>query len=347
MFSCSLPHDNRGTPSRAPAGDIAARTTTTQLEEVRFWAYQIQELDHPGRVEALARERFDMLVIEPTRTDWSDPGTRAFDTRGTVERLKASPASDPTHTKLVLAYIDVAQAETWRWYWTWGDALPGFVIGADPDGWSDCWVVAYWSPEWRSILFGGGGPGAPQPRAPYESVLDEVLQDGFDGIYLDWVEAYDDERVIARARSEGRDAGREMVRLIGDIRRRARERVPGFVVVQQNAPMLLDDHPDLVEVVDAIAQEGTWYGGEADRSWDDPRGYDIPQPSASTAETEAALDRFRAAGKPVLTIDYTVKHAEATHARARAKGYVPYCSRTALSRVTTTPPSGLPPAQGR
>ncbi|HVH44365.1 MAG TPA: endo alpha-1,4 polygalactosaminidase [Labilithrix sp.] len=338
MLDCSVPSDGRGVPAR-PA---PARRTTMPLEKVRYWAYQIQDLGKPGRIDALAQQQYDMLVLEPTRTDWSHPSAKAFDTRGMVERLKASSASDAAHTKLVLAYVDVGQAESWRWYWTWAAQPPPFVVGADPDGWSDCWVVAYWSPEWRRILLGASSDRELMASAPWASILDEVIADGFDGIYLDWVEAYDDERVIARARSEGRDAAQEMIRLIGDIRSQARERVPGFVVVQQNAAPLLVGHPELLDVIDAIAQEGTWYSGEADRAWDHPRGHDIPQTGSLTSETLQALDRFRTDGKSVFTVDYTVANADAVHTHARERGYVPYCSRSALSRLTTTPPPGLP-----
>ena len=47
-----------------------------------------------------------------------------------VERLKQSSAHDGTHRKLIIAYIDIGEADDWRWYWNWsqewqeGDPLP-------------------------------------------------------------------------------------------------------------------------------------------------------------------------------------------------------------------------------
>jgi hypothetical protein len=38
---------------------------------VAYWAYQIQDISAPGAVDSLAVSHYDMLVIEPTRTDWS------------------------------------------------------------------------------------------------------------------------------------------------------------------------------------------------------------------------------------------------------------------------------------
>jgi hypothetical protein len=36
---------------------------------VRYWAYQIQAISQPGVVELRADSSYDMLVLEPTRTD--------------------------------------------------------------------------------------------------------------------------------------------------------------------------------------------------------------------------------------------------------------------------------------
>ena len=49
------------------------------LEKVTYWAYQLQDLSMPGAVDALVNSHYDMLVLEPTRTDWSSDD-RYFDT---------------------------------------------------------------------------------------------------------------------------------------------------------------------------------------------------------------------------------------------------------------------------
>jgi len=98
--------------------------TALPLDQVRYWAYQLQGIGEPGAVQALVDARYDLLVLEPTRTDWSSDD-RYFDTGGMVARLKASPAHDGQHRKLVLAYLDIGQAEDWRWYWTWPSEWAG------------------------------------------------------------------------------------------------------------------------------------------------------------------------------------------------------------------------------
>ena len=317
------------------------------LKAAKTWAYQIQGLEVAGAVDALARSRYDLLVVEPTRTDWSATASRQFDTPAMVRKLKASQAGDGAHRKLVLAYIDIGEAEGYRWYWRWTKGwkkgkprpadLPAFITHLDPDGWADNFPVAYWDLTWKDILITGTNT-PPDPSRPYRSTLDEVLQSGFDGVYLDWVEAYQDHPIRDAAKKAGVDAEAEMIKLMGEIREYGRERNPHFIVMQQNAADLLEDHPELTNIVDGIGQEDTWYAGRADSDWDNPKGHDRRVSENQTHSCLKRLQRFRATGKPVFTIDYTVQDADATYRRARAEGFVPYCSQVSLSRLTTTPP---------
>jgi len=152
------------------------------------------------------------------------------------------------------------------------------------------------------------------------------------------VEAYDDRAIKQAARAAGVNPAREMVRLLGEIRDYGRRRNPNFIVIQQNAADLLDGHPDLLNAVDGIGQEDVWYSGAADSDWNNPKGHDQRTSASDTRDTLEQLHRFRAAGKPVFTVDYTVNDAAATYRRSRAEGFVPYCTRVSLSRLTTTPP---------
>lgn len=332
----------------ATAQDIAAPMS---LSNVRFWAYQIQGLTDPGAIEALAASRYDMLVIEPTRTDWTSDD-RSFDAPGAVARLKASPASDGVHRKLVIAYIDIGQAEDWRWYWSWSRERPrdgrippdwpGYVLAPDPDGWEGNYVVRYWDPAWKALLLQGLEPSPSLTRGrAWNSVLDEVLRDGFDGVYLDWVEAYEHELVMAAAESEGRDPAQEMVRLIREIRDYGRERDPDFLVIQQNAAWLLDERPELASVIDAVAQECVFFESAATDDWDDPAGCDTPTNPELSAEYVEALAMYHDAGIPVFDAEYACARADEAYARAAALGFVPYCTRSSLGRLSDTPPPGL------
>ena len=322
------------------------------LGEVRFWGYQIQGLDRAGAVDALVGSLYDMLVLEPTRTDVE---SKDFDTQRMVARLKETMASDGVHRKLIIAYVDVGEAEDWRWYWTWSkepeeaqvpeevdlpDDWPDFIVARDPDGWVGNYPVAYWDPRWKDIII-YGRDYAPSGRRDYASAIDELLVDGFDGIYLDWVEGFENLHVAEAAAAEGLDAAEEMIDFIGEIRAYARERNPGFLVIQQNAAALIDGRPELLEHIDAIAQEGVWYDGVAGDDWDDVEGYFFNEPDL-TNEYLGFLDRYLAAGVPVFICEYALAgNADSAYARAQVQGYVPYVTRRSLSRLTDTLPPGL------
>ncbi len=89
---------------------------TPDLNEIESWGYQIQGLSEDGAVEKLVESDYDMLVLEPTRTDKDES---EFDTKGMVDKLKATSGSNDANRKLIIAYIDIGQAEDWRWYWDW------------------------------------------------------------------------------------------------------------------------------------------------------------------------------------------------------------------------------------
>lgn len=319
-----------------------------RLEEVAYWGYQIQGIEEEGAVDALVASHYDMLVLEPTRTDWSSDA-RNFDTRGMVTRLKDSMSSDGIHRKLVIAYIDIGEAEDWRWYWTWSadwdcepplpDDWPEFIIACDPDGWTGNYPVAYWDDEWKNVIIYGSNQGI-NPDGDFGSAVDEALMDGFDGIYLDWVEAFEDANVVAAAQAGGLDPAAEMITFIQEIRSYAVARNPNFAVIQQNAASLIDGHPELIDVIDAISQEAIWYDGDATDDWADPDGYDWRNDSDLISYYIGYLEQYRDAGLPVFDCEYALDNAGAAYADSEARGYVPYVTRRSLARLTTTPPPG-------
>jgi len=153
--------------------------------------------------------------------------------------------------RLVIAYVDIGEAERWRIYWkSWWQAprngrpgVPSFLVAPDPDVWGGCFPVAYWYSRWQGIIATGA-----------RSILSLLLDDGFDGIYMDWVEAYDDTQVKARARADGVNAAREILSFIRTIRTTAQERDPDFLVIAQNAPDLITGHPGYPQIIDGITQ---------------------------------------------------------------------------------------------
>jgi cysteinyl-tRNA synthetase len=196
--------------------------------------------------------------------------------------------------------------------------------------------------------------------------LQAILDAGFDGVYLDWVEAYSDENVVAIAEREGVDPRQEMIWWVGDIADFARTQRTDFIVIAQNAAELAEDD-DYLAIIDAIAQEQTWFDGGADN---DPPG-DCPLPRT---EAEVASDAYRQSlsapcrqlyddypdstlhvsseeylryltlaqrkGEIILTVDYALEPDNVTWVfeTSRALGFVPFVSNRPLDRYVEPVP---------
>jgi len=175
----------------------------------------------------------------------------------------------------------------------------------------------------------------------------------FDGIYLDWVEGYDDDDVAARAAAESMDAGSElidpaaeMIDFIEEMKAKAQTIKSDFLVIAQNAPYLLDTDPArYASIIDAIATEDTWFFGEGDVGWDDAgagdlTGGDRHSDDYSTANRIAQNKKYLDVGIPVFTVDYCISqsNADQVYLDSRSHGFIPLVTRVPLSQITETPP---------
>jgi cysteinyl-tRNA synthetase len=329
-----------GAAAACGSGPIASHDVELDinvLTEVASWAIQLQGTEDPFAVRALETVAVDMLVLDPVR---SQRGMSDHPTAELVRRLQRS-AGGRLPQKRVIAYLNVGQAEDYRAYWQpdWraptADApgSPPFLLGLDPDGWAGNYPVAYWDPAWRRCLFG-------HPDAP----LDQILADGFEGVYLDWILGYADRHVAAAAAAQGIDPAAAMVDLLRELRAYARARYPLFAMIAQNGVHLAERVPGLLDVVDALVQEDVSFRGSASASWFDAGAGDAPAPPEGDWSTARLLERLRAAthgAVPVFTLDYALVPAniEAATRASRAAGFVPFVSRTPLDRL---PPHVLP-----
>ncbi len=322
---------------RAYGDDAAAGTPRVQqLHAARHFMYQLQGLEEPGAVEALSTTHYDALVIEPSNTV---QGSEDFDAKAMLDALRAS-ADSQGGNKLVLAYLDIGQAEDYRTYWQadWvaptatQRGVPDFLITIDPSGWSGDYPVAFWDPRWQAIVVDNS-----------DSLLHQAQNAGFDGIYMDWVEAYSNEQVALVALADGVDPAAAMVQFIGHLREVARQSDPQFLVLQQNAPELLHDATGLADVIDGLALEDIWFYGQADAPWGDPNGGDFPQETtgdSSTAAMIAQAQEFQSLGLPVWCIDYCLQadNAVQVYTDSQALGFVPLVTQVSLSQLTLTSP---------
>ncbi len=317
----------------ALTGCSGNRTTATprkpSLADVGAWAIQLQGLERPGAVERLARADVDLVILDPVSTV---TGRESYPMSAVVAQLHARPGRT-LERKLVLAYVNVGQAESYRTYWgsDWTPPAagqpgePSFLVGADPDGWAENFTVRYWDPAWRSLLLDGP-----------DSLVERVLADGFDGLFLDWTAGWSDRDVAAAAEREGVDPTEAMERLLCALAARVRQ--GGNLMVGNGSASLIVRRATVARCLDGIVQESVVFAGKAGVGWDDASAADVAVPAEgdwSTAATLAELARCSELGVRILTLDYASQTENARRARelATSNGFVPFVSRTPLDRL--------------
>ncbi len=314
--------------------DVVSTSTRLNNVDINSWMYQIQDLDDNLKIDDLAKTDYDMLVVEAGHNfvDFS------YDTAYLVSQLIQKENAED---RVLLAYIDIGEAEDYRTYWqsNWvaptasSVGSPSFLVTIDPDGWEGNYPVAYWHQDWKDIWLGSNG------------IISQLANAGFHGVYLDWVEAYDDDSVRAVALADGVNPEEEMMLFIEQIKAAGRAIDPEFLVVAQNAPYLLDyDAQRYSAVIDAIATEDTWFYGEGDAAWNDANAGDLfgDERHFDDYSTESRIRQnqlYLAMGIPVFTVDYCTSNVNASqvYRDSRNAGFIPLVTRVSLSEITETP----------
>lgn len=293
-----------GAPSAANPSAGARRA----WDAVHNWVYW---LDGPDLAE-IATTPFELAVI-----DYSADGTASGEFSATQIAALRQGGCD----RRVLAYLSIGEAEKYRFYWQqgWRPGSPAWLLAENPD-WEGNYLVRYWDPAWQQIIF---------------SYLDRIIAQGFDGVYLDRVDAYTD------AHAGGQEQA--MVDFVLAISRYARAHSPlgeDFGIVVQNAEELAGRHPDYVAALTGIGREEVYV-----------RASNQATTAAERGAAEAWLKVFQAnsRGHLVLTVDYADQPnlVRDAYERAQRLGFVPYVTSVDLDSIRTNPgftPVCRPPA---
>lgn len=285
-----------GQPNGGGAGTPGA---SSRWRQVKSWLYQLQKLD----IDKVAASKFDLLV-----TDYSADGSDGK--RFTPEQV-AKLKQGPNGPRLVLAYMSIGEAEDYRFYWQkgWGPGNPEWIHEENVQ-FKGNFPVEYWRPEWKKFILGSP-----------DAYLDKIIDAGFDGVYLDIIEAYE---IFEGGRPSARQDMVQFVREIADYAHKTKGK-PDFGIFPQNGEPL-EEVPGYLDSVTGIGREDIYYGNPADGK---------ASPKNFTQELEKHLDKFVAAGKLVLTVDYTQSADQIAdgYKRARARNYVHYATVRNLDQL--------------
>ncbi len=265
------------------------------LARVARWGCQYQNID----VQSIGASPLDLIVVEPI----VDAATGRIASAEEMQVLKRKPTGD---RRLVLAYLSVGAAEEYRPYWSpdWKTGPAPVWLGSESSEWPRSYSVRYWHPEWRKLVI---------------EALVRLVDAGFDGVFLDRVDAFNDWRGIhARALPD-------MADFIVEIGETARRRNPGFLLVGQNAEPLLTSRRYL-DAIDAVSKESFLTG---------LRGHEVPNSPSDIEWSLHYLRPARSEGLTILAIEYlddALLIAAATDRYLRL-GFVPFFGNRLLDRL--------------
>ncbi|MFA4853148.1 MAG: MJ1477/TM1410 family putative glycoside hydrolase [Bacteroidales bacterium] len=281
------------------------------LMNVKTWAYQLQNINIS---QIAADTSFKLIVI-----DYSSDGTdESKFTPQEISQIKASG-------KKVISYISIGEAEDYRYYWqsSWITTPPAWLGAENPD-WPGNYKVKFWDPQWQNIIF---------------SYVDTIINQGFDGIYMDIIDAYYYWMV---ENPQKPDADSLMVRFVRNIRDHVNT-VTGntdFIMIPQNAEDIVNStnvtpaqKTAYFNTVNAIGVEDVFcYGNLDEDNQYNPDTYRINQ-----------LQEYLTNGKQVFSIEYlTQANLISQYVNgAHSNNFVPYVCVRALDQLCPGIPAGL------
>lgn len=155
----SVPHEN--------TNDI---TSAAQAQNYLYLISTDNFSSKESMINAISATNFDLIII-----DLFFDGTEF--TSSEIQQLKTKANGGK---RLVISYMNIGSAEKFRYYWKkgWGVHHP-LWLKRKYEGYDDEFWVKFWKDDWKDIIYGND-----------DSYTKKIINAGFDGAYLDNVEAF-------------------------------------------------------------------------------------------------------------------------------------------------------------
>lgn len=211
-----------------------------------------------------------------------------------------------SQNKVLIAYLSIGEAENYRNYWQkdWKPGNPVFLDKENPN-WKGNFKVKYWYSDWQKIVFDS---------------LFKIIDKGYDGVYLDIVDAYDyfgdkgyaDTRLL-------------MVNFVMAISKYAKNQNRDFLIVPQNSEELIVENGYL-NAIDGVGRENLWFLRDSLQDKDE------------LAISLGYLNQIIEANKFVFTINYCQKEENIENfiTLAQKYGFIPYIGLRELDSIEDT-----------
>ncbi|MBX9926463.1 MAG: endo alpha-1,4 polygalactosaminidase [Hyphomicrobiaceae bacterium] len=289
----------------------SAQTVVNGLT-IRSWGYQLQN----DTATSLINSPYDVLVIDYSKSS-------GLFTQAELAAMKKKPDGS---RRLVISYISIGEAESYRYYWgdrAWQDKrnrLP--PVAAENPEWKGNFTVQFWEQEWQNLIL-----------FDRDSYINRIIDVGFDGIYLDKVDIVDDLKGKTPPGTEASDLMTQFIRKMSIVTKR---RNPQFLIIAQNAEGLLDD--DVYRsAIDGIGKESLLY---STGFFDEKNNYQTPKrnPDKFIQWSTERLAKLRNEGKLVMVVEYINERnlIERSLGELTKNGFIPYFGPRDLSYLSYT-----------
>ena len=127
-------------------------------------------------LSALASTNYDLIIMDLFFEDGDGNAMALSSAELAPLKTKANGGA-----RLLICYMSIGEAEDYRYYWqdSWKPKKPQWLAKENPL-WKGNYKVEYWHPDWQALIYGN-------PTA----YLDKIMAAGFDGVYLDIIDAYE------------------------------------------------------------------------------------------------------------------------------------------------------------
>jgi cysteinyl-tRNA synthetase len=225
-----------------------------QIADYSSWHYQLQ--GYTKNLKAPLWDQKKIFVVDP-------------------DEIKGTDLLKRTKTKgIVVAYLSIGEAERYRDYF---GKMDKDLILFENKNWPGNYKVKFWEAKWQKIIL---------------QKLKQIIEAGYDGVYLDIVDAFYEIKPHQKRAGQMRD-------FLGKIREYSSKLNSNFVMIQQNAPTLYeylipDEKDSYFALIDGIAYEDCFfYGSEDHDNTYNPQEYCLK-----------SMQEFSKRGKFILSVEY-------------------------------------------
>lgn len=145
------------------------------LSEVNNFLYLINPRNYSSKedlINEISQSNYDLIIMDLFLHD------EISFTAEEIERLKIKNNGGQ---RQVISYMSIGEAESYRYYWNQlSTNEKNMLINEENENWEENYLVSYWEELWKKIIIKND-----------DSYINRIINAGFDGVYLDVIDAYE------------------------------------------------------------------------------------------------------------------------------------------------------------